>query len=274
MKKIGLIGVSLICMCMVGCSKTKVEKAQSLKEAYFAIGQKIENNEELTPEYVSGLLTGYPYEMGELFVDENTKNELQLYNFENAKEKLIISDSKVENKKLVEISYEVTQGLNTVYLAISPTSGVERRNVNVSVGTINLLEEVSKITDKKDLQLLNAYNEIAKDFATDKNLTIADIIKMTGITPTSEDTVDANGTLELTYYSFTTNNEILSVHVAKEEDKINRVGYGLDDQVFFKDTIEKKLVPPGEELFSRIITYVEDLAIQEDILNTVFESIN
>lgn len=51
----------------MGCTQQKVDKVESLRDAYFQIAEKIVNKEEISSKYIKKLLNGYNYKKDEEF---------------------------------------------------------------------------------------------------------------------------------------------------------------------------------------------------------------
>lgn len=279
MKKGIVLLASLICAFTVGCTSAQEEKVESLKDAYFNIGKKLEKKEEVTVEDVKELLKDYDYEEGE-------KDHLgyEMHNFTNDEEKLIISDYTQGGENSLALYYLSTGEPNSASISYAPSSKAQRFYLYAGVSDINLYEEMSSMLDNKDSKLLNTYNEISKSIGSNKDITRSEIEKMTDIKPDKEDTFDDTISKEITYYTFTKGNDVMEVHCLKGEDKVNKVSFWINNEpASLKDLMNSKTINFMKGAFSKcyfegrekallnISMDVDSLATQEKVLNLIFE---
>ena len=93
MKRTILGLLSLGCILLMGCTQQKVDKVESLRDAYFQIAEKIVNKEEISSKYIKKLLNGYNYKKDEEFKIEGQNIDgsdyiQQPYTFTNGNESL------------------------------------------------------------------------------------------------------------------------------------------------------------------------------------------
>ena len=272
MKKINLLLVLLISIFTVGCAESKTEKIESLQDAYFSFSKKIDKNEKVSMDYIQSVLSEYDYEDGGSIKDETDDVESQLHIFKNGKEKLTISDAPNSSENLMELVYQVSDETNNILLSYASANNNQPTlytNINI-VSDVDLYEKISTMVDIEYSKILNQYNKIAENALLDKDITVDDISKIVDIEPTSEDSIDPNTSLEVTYYSFKDGSEVLGAYCIKGEDKVSRVFYGNSDIVLMKNIIDVELLKNSDNIQTSIVKRVDSIEKQEEIIKVLF----
>ena len=81
MKRTILGLLSLVCLLLIGCTQQKLDKSESLRDAYFQIAEKLVNKEEISSKYIKKLLSGYEYKKDEEFLFPTHYPKYLQYNF-------------------------------------------------------------------------------------------------------------------------------------------------------------------------------------------------
>ena len=271
MKKVSLLLVLLIGIFTIGCSESKTEKVESLKEAYFSLSKKIDKKEDVSIDYVKSLLSKYEYEDGGTAKNEADSSESQLHIFKNGKEKLTISEPTSSSENSMEVVYEVSDERNNILLSYGSDKNQQFLYTIISMANdVDLYEKISSIVDIEDSKILDQYNKIGENFLSDKDITVDDISKIINIKPTSEDSIDPNTSSEVTYYSFKDGSEILGAYCIKGEDEVSRVSYGNNDKLLLKNITDAELLKDSDDIRANISTSVDSMEKQEEIINLLF----
>ena len=110
MKRTILGLLSLGCILLMGCTQQKVDKVESLRDAYFQIAEKLVTKEEISSKYIKKLLSGYNYKKDEEFKIEGGNIDgsdyiQQPYTFTNGNESLNITHSNFNNEEQIHPLY-------------------------------------------------------------------------------------------------------------------------------------------------------------------------
>lgn len=275
MKKLTLIITILACTFTVGCTKKVVQKPESLKDAYFDIAQKIENQEDVRINEVNKLLEGYTPKQEELNQDSSYNNAaVQLYSFTNEKEKLMISDDGTEDEKVADLAYFKEDGLNSITLGYGTSSNSTELLLLATVDDINVYEKICELVNSKESTFSNNYHEISQNIATENTITIDDVKNMINLEPTSEDSLDSATSKEITRYSFQVEDggEVIAVYTLKDSENISRVTYGSNGTIWvIKNTIRGELLTNGGPTIADVQGDVDDISIQKEIETLIFD---
>lgn len=274
MKKISIILASLICILSVGCSDTATN-ADSLQDAYFKIGQKLEDKKELTKDEVGTILNGYKYKKGEEVKDESNEYSSKLHEFTSNNERLTISDSEYDHESMIELTYELKDNEKEVIALFAPSEDNTSSNMstalNVSSSDIKYHEKISNILSKSST-FKDSYNDIAKKVASDSNTSIDDIKKIIGSEPlVEEDKVNKNTNVKTTQYGFKEGSEIIYIEYIKEGNRLYSVSYANEENFVIKSVINKRLTDKNEKLYTNIFTYVDSINTQKILLNEMIK---
>lgn len=283
MKKVVLLMGSLLFVFLVGCSQYKVEKAKSLEESYFKIVEKSSKNEEINKIYLNQLLSGYEYVKDKKFRVEGENDDgsdyiQQPYIFEHENEKLTLTHSNFNNKEHIEPMYSIiNNGEETTisYLESDPefeSKEDKKRNDFIFTTMSNDIkthqEIAAKLPNNKD-KWDKIYKEVSTNIAKNNSISIETIKNLIGEKPSIQeyqDTLNSSINLNLKEYVFENNDETLMIKYLKDKNKIWEIFYNDKESGTIKTTIDKKLLNPKEKLYTGIITYVNTIDIQRELL--------
>lgn len=287
MKKQLLILTSLAFIFTVGCSKTKIEKADSLEDAYFEISKKLENKEEVSKNYIKELLKGYKYEKGEELrmgggnIDGSDYVQ-QPYIFTNENEKLTITHSNDYNKSIIQPQYEVkTDNGDTTLSYIESIEEYENPDEEVPKNSgmftavrndIRLHEEIYNLVGKSNSKWEEIYHKVSNNIATINDINIEDIKKLIDVKPSvDEEKFYEDSSLTSVNYTFENEKEMLMIQCIKEKNKVFNVFYNNQDTFTFKTTIDRDLIKENDKLHTGISSFVKDVKTQEELINKIIK---
>lgn len=284
MKKIILSLVTLVCILMVGCLQQKVEKSESLKEAYFQIGEKIVAKEEIDEKYIKKTLNEYEYEKGDEFKLENGNTDgsdyiQQPYIFTDGDETLTITYSNLNNKEKTEALYSAKDENGEISISIS-TPDIEK-NENNPIYMCTLLRDNIK-EHKEVLQKLNpnntkykdTYIEVADNVCSTNDIDIETIKKLIKVKPKiKEYSFDEDSSLGLNIieYIFENDDEMFMVQYIKEKNKIWSIFYNDKNNGDINAIYDKSFVNKNDKLHVGIVAYVKNFEKQRELLDYVIK---
>lgn len=280
MRKTLLVLLSLGSIFLAGCTQEKIEKAQSLSEAYFQMADKLVIKEEMNSKYIKELLKGYNYEKGEEFKMEGGNIDgsdyiQQPYIFTNWNESLTITHSNYNSEEQLQPLYNSKDENGETNLAILLSETEDSENSYMyTVIRDNLKEhkELLKKLDNNKGQWYDTYIKVIDNMCSTNDINIEEIKNMLGVEYSANEypyDIDSSLGLNLIEYSFETDNEVLMIQYLKEKDMIFNVFYNDKNTNTINTVIDNKLINENDKLHTGIITYVEGLDKQKELLDYV-----
>ncbi|WP_018590719.1 hypothetical protein [Terrisporobacter glycolicus] len=270
MRKIIIVFTLLTCILTIGCSQQKEDKIESIKDVYFDVVQKIENNDVVKVETIKESLQEYNYE-------QDSGTCIYAFNDSNDNETLLIYYNSNEDKTVNKVSYSCKTESNLINLSYEGIDDANRFRISLQTNDINLSEEVCNIVDNKDSNMLNIYNDIAKNMATKNNMSLEDIEKNIGIKPDSHTYKNIyNNDVEVSRDIYEKGKESLTVDYIDSSKKNIGASYTKSEaegNVLFTKNIflEELLNDKGEKLSITIHEPVDSFSAQVKITNMFFK---
>lgn len=288
MKRIILLVISIAIIFLIGCSRLRAEKTESLKDAYFKIVEKSLKNEEIDNEYLKVLLQGYEYTKDKAFKMyegnlDGSDYVQQPYVFINGSEKLVLIQSNFNNKEQIQPLYCIKKNNNEVTISYQDSkSGLNHENGSSKHDFMfTLISDNIKIHKKISNKLHHdkeswdkIYNKISTDIAENNNIDILEIDRLIGEKHFSQEYQESlNSTINLNIkeYIFENNDETLMVKYLKDKNKILEVFYNDKESGTIKTTMDKKLLNEQEKLHTGIITYINNKDFQKELFDDVIK---
>lgn len=288
MKRIILLVISIAIIFLIGCSRSRAEKTESLKDAYFKIVEKSLKNEEIDNEYLKVLLQGYEYTKDKAFkMDEGNLDGSdyvqQPYVFINGSEKLVLIKSNFNNKEQIQPLYCIKKNNNEVTISYQDSkSGLNHENGSSKHDFMfTLISDNIKIHKKISNKLHHdkeswdkIYNKISTDIAENNNIDILEIDRLIGekyFSQEYQESLNSTINLNIKEYIFENNDETLMFKYLKDKNKILEVFYNDKESGTIKTTMDKKLLNEQEKLHTGIITYINNKDFQKELFDDVIK---
>ncbi|MCR8746990.1 hypothetical protein [Romboutsia lituseburensis] len=284
MKRIILLVTSIAIIFLVGCSQSRAEKAESLKDAYFKIVEKNLKNEEIDNKYLKQLLQGYEYTKDKAFRMEGENIDgsdyvQQPYVFINRNEKLVIIHSNFNNKEQIQPLYSIKKNNNEVTISYQDRESELKNKENSSKDdfmftlisdNIKTHQYISNKLQHDKGKWDKIYNKIANNIAKNNSIDIVEISSLIGDKASSQEyqeSLNSPINLNIKEYIFENNDETLMVKYLKDKNKILEVFYNDKESGTIKTTMDKHLLNEQEKLHTGIITYINNKEFQKELFN-------
>lgn len=278
MKRTILVLLSLVCILLIGCIQQKVDKSESLRNAYFQIGEKLVNKEEIGSKYIKKLLSGYNYKKDEEFkieggnMDESDYIQ-QPYTFTNENESLNITYSNFNNEEQIQPLYTIKDENGETNLSIL-TSDVEDGEISYmyTANRDNLKDHkklLGKLYNNED-EWHDVYIKVIDNVFSANDMDIEDIKNLLGVKYSVKEypyDEESNLGLNIIEYIFETDDDMFMVQYVKEKDKIFNVFYNDKNTNTIYTVNNNKLIDEKKKLHTGIIVYVENLDKQRELLD-------
>lgn len=288
MKRIILLVISIAIIFLIGCSRSRAEKTESLKDAYFKIVEKSLKNEEIDNEYLKVLLQGYEYTKDKAFkMDEGNLDGSdyvqQPYVFINGSEKLVLIKSNFNNKEQIQPLYCIKKNNNEVTISYQDSkSGLNHENgsskhdfmFTLISNNIKIHKKISNKLHHDKESWDKIYNKISTDIAENNNIDILEIDRLIGekyFSQEYQESLNSTINLNIKEYIFENNDETLMVKYLKDKNKILEVFYNDKESGTIKTTMDKKLLNEQEKLHTGIITYINNKDFQKELFDDVIK---
>ena len=139
----------------MGCTQQKVDKVESLRDAYFQIAEKIVNKEEISSKYIKKLLNGYNYKKDEEFKIEGQNIDgsdyiQQPYTFTNGNESLNITYSNFNNEEQIHPLYNLKDEKGETNLSILLPEIDDTKMRYMYIANRDNLKDHKKLLEKLD----------------------------------------------------------------------------------------------------------------------------
>lgn len=188
MKRTILGVISLGCILLVGCTQSRVEKPESLREAYFQIAKKLSIKEEVNSKYIEKLLSGYKYQNGEEFKVEDGNIDgsdyiQQPYTFTNGNESLTITHSNFNNEEQLEPLYTLKDENGEINLSILLSDTEDSENSYMYTVVRDNLKEHRQILEKLDSskdKWYHTYLKVIDNVCSTNDMEIEDVKNILG----------------------------------------------------------------------------------------------
>ncbi|MGL5312199.1 MAG: hypothetical protein ACRC92_03020 [Peptostreptococcaceae bacterium] len=278
MRKTVLAILSLGCIFSTGCTQQKVEKLESLREAYFQMAEKLVIKEEINSKYIKELLNGYKYEKGEEFKIEGGNLDgsdyiQQPYIFTDGDESLTITHSNYNSEEQLQPLYTLKDENGEINLAILLSDTEDSETSYMYTANRDNLKEHKVLLEKlnKDYgKWYDTYIKVIDNICSTNDLDIEDIKNFLGTEYTVNEypyDVEPSLGLNIVEYSFENSDEMFMVQYLKENDMILNVFYNDKNINTINTVIDNKLINEKDKLYTGILTYVEGLDKQKELLD-------
>ena len=236
MKRTILGLLSLVCLLLIGCTQQKLDKSESLRDAYFQIAEKLVTKEEISSKYIKKLLSGYNYKKDEEFKIEGGNIDgsdyiQQPYTFTNGNESLNITHSNFNNEEQIHPLYTLNDKKGETNLSILIPDVEEVEISYMYTANIDNLKDHKDILEKlgnNQGKWSDVYIKVIDNVCSTNNMDIEDIKNLLGVEySVNEYPYDEKSSLGLNVveYIFETDDEMFMVQYIKEKDKIFNVFY-------------------------------------------------
>ena len=278
MKRTILGLLSLGCILLMGCTQQKVDKVESLRDAYFQIAEKIVNKEEISSKYIKKLLNGYNYKKDEEFKIEGQNIDgsdyiQQPYTFTNGNESLNITYSNFNNEEQIHPLYSLKDEKGETNLSILIPEIDDTKMRYMYIANRDNLKDHKKLLEKLDNnegKWHDVYIKVIDNVCSINDMDIEDIKNLLGVEySVNEYPYDEKSSLGLNVveYIFETDDEMFMVQYIKEKDKIFNVFYNDKNTNTINTVVDNKLIDEKKNLHTGICTYVEDFDKQRELLD-------
>ena len=278
MKRTILGLLSLGCIPLMGCTQQKVDKVESLRDAYFQIAEKIVNKEEISSKYIKKLLNGYNYKKDEEFKIEGQNIDgsdyiQQPYTFTNGNESLNITYSNFNNEEQIHPLYSLKDEKGETNLSILIPEIDDTKMRYMYIANRDNLKDHKKLLEKLDNnegKWHDVYIKVIDNVCSINDMDIEDIKNLLGVEySVNEYPYDEKSSLGLNVveYIFETDDEMFMVQYIKEKDKIFNVFYNDKNTNTINTVVDNKLIDEKKNLHTGICTYVEDFDKQRELLD-------
>ena len=278
MKRTILGLLSLGCILLMGCTQQKVDKVESLRDAYFQIAEKIVNKEEISSKYIKKLLNGYNYKKDEEFKIEGQNIDgsdyiQQPYTFTNGNESLNITYSNFNNEEQIHPLYTLNDKKGETNLSILIPEIDDTKMRYMYIANRDNLKDHKKLLEKLDNnegKWHDVYIKVIDNVCSINDMDIEDIKNLLGVEySVNEYPYDEKSSLGLNVveYIFETDDEMFMVQYIKEKDKIFNVFYNDKNTNTINTVVDNKLIDEKKNLHTGICTYVEDFDKQRELLD-------
>lgn len=262
----------------MGCTQQKVDKVESLRDAYFQIAEKIVNKEEISSKYIKKLLNGYNYKKDKEFKIEGQNIDgsdyiQQPYTFTNGNESLNITYSNFNNEEQISPLYSLKDEKGETNLAILIPDIENTKMRYMYIANRDNLKDHKELLEKLDNnegKWCDVYIKVIDNVCSTNDMDIEDIKNLLGVEySVSEYPYDEKSSLGLNVvqYIFETDDEMFMVQYIKEKDKIFNVFYNDKNTNTINTVVDNKLIDEKKNLHTGIITYVEDFDKQRELLD-------
>ena len=262
----------------MGCTQQKVDKVESLRDAYFQIAEKIVNKEEISSKYIKKLLNGYNYKKDEEFKIEGQNIDgsdyiQQPYTFTNGNESLNITYSNFNNEEQIHPLYNLKDEKGETNLSILLPEIDDTKNRYMYTANRDNLKDHKELLEKLDNnegKWRDVYIKVIDNVCSTNDMDIEDIKNLLGVEySVSEYPYDEKSSLGLNVveYIFETDDEMFVVQYIKEKDKIFNVFYNDKNTNTINTVVDNKLIDEKKNLHTGICTYVEDFDKQRELLD-------
>ena len=259
-------------------TQQKVDKVESLRDAYFQIAEKIVNKEEISSKYIKKLLNGYNYKKDEEFKIEGQNIDgsdyiQQPYIFTNGNESLNITYSNFNNEEQIHPLYNLKDEKGETNLSILlPEIDDTKMRYMYTANRDNLKDhkELLKKLDNNEGKWHDVYIKVIDNVCSTNDMDIEDIKNLLGVEySVNEYPYDKKSSLGLNVveYIFETDDEMFMVQYIKEKDKIFNVFYNDKNTNTINTVVDNKLIDEKKNLHTGICTYVEDFDKQRELLD-------
>ena len=278
MKRTILGLLSLGCILLMGCTQQKVDKVESLRDAYFQIAEKIVNKEEISSKYIKKLLNGYNYKKDEEFKIEGQNIDgsdyiQQPYTFTNGNESLNITYSNFNNEEQIHPLYNLKDEKGETNLSILLPEIDDTKMRYMYIANRDNLKDHKKLLEKLDNnegKWRDVYIKVIDNVCSTNDMDIEDIKNLLGVEySVNEYPYDEKSSLSLNIveYIFETDDEMFMVQYVKEKDKIFNVFYNDKNTNNINTVVDNKLIDEKKNLHTGIIAYIEGLDKQRELLD-------
>ena len=278
MKRTILGLLSLGCILLMGCTQQKVDKVESLRDAYFQIAETIVNKEEISSKYIKKLLNGYNYKKDEEFKIEGQNIDgsdyiQQPYTFTNGNESLNITYSNFNNEEQIHPLYNLKDEKGETNLSILLPEIDDTKMRYMYIANRDNLKDHKKLLEKLDNnegKWRDVYIKVIDNVCSTNDMDIEDIKNLLGVEySVNEYPYDEKSSLGLNVveYIFETDDEMFMVQYIKEKDKIFNVFYNDKNTNTINTVVDNKLIDEKKNLHTGICTYVEDFDKQRELLD-------
>ena len=278
MKRTILGLLSLGCILLMGCTQQKVDKVESLRDAYFQIAEKIVNKEEISSKYIKKLLNGYNYKKDEEFKIEGQNIDgsdyiQQPYTFTNGNESLNITYSNFNNEEQIHPLYSLKDEKGETNLSILIPEIDDTKMRYMYIANRDNLKDHKKLLEKLDNnegKWHDVYIKVIDNVCSINDMDIEDIKNLLGVEySVNEYPYDEKSSLGLNVveYIFETDDEMFMVQYVKEKDKIFNVFYNDKNTNTINTVVDNKLIDEKKNLHTGIIAYIEGLDKQRELLD-------
>ena len=278
MKRTILGLLSLVCLLLIGCTQQKLDKSESLRDAYFQIAEKIVNKEEISSKYIKKLLNGYNYKNDEEFKIEGQNIDgsdyiQQPYTFTNGNESLNITYSNFNNEEQIYPLYSLKDEKGETNLSILLPEIDDTKMRYMYIANRDNLKDHKKLLEKLDNnegKWHDVYIKVIDNVCSINDMDIEDIKNLLGVEySVNEYPYDEKSSLGLNVveYIFETDDEMFMVQYIKEKDKIFNVFYNDKNTNTINTVVDNKLIDEKKNLHTGICTYVEDFDKQRELLD-------
>ena len=262
----------------MGCTQQKVDKVESLRDAYFQIAEKIVNKEEISSKYIKKLLNGYNYKKDEEFKIEGGNIDgsdyiQQPYTFTNGNESLNITHSNFNNEEQIHPLYTLNDKKGETNLSILIPDVEEVEISYMYTANRDNLKDHKDILEKlgnNQGKWSDVYIKVIDNVCSTNNMDIEDIKNLLGVEySVNEYPYDEKSSLSLNIveYIFETDDEMFMVQYVKEKDKIFNVFYNDKNTNTINTVVDNKLIDEKKNLHTGIIAYIEGLDKQRELLD-------
>lgn len=288
MKRIILLVTSIAIIFLIGCSRSRAEKAESLKYAYFKIVEKNLKDEEIDKKYLKALLEGYEYTKDKAFkMDDGNLDGIdyvqQPYVFMNGDEKLVLIHSNFNNKEQIQPLYSIKKNNNEVTISYQDSKSELNNQYSSSKhdfmftlisDNIKIHQQISNKLHHDKEKWDKIYNQISTNIAKNNNIDILEIGHLIGgkyFSQEYQESLNSTVNLNIKEYIFENNDETLMVKYLKDKNKILEVFYNDKESGTIKTTMDKKLLNEQEKLHTGIITYINNEEFQKELFDDVIK---
>lgn len=282
MKKIIILISAFTFLFVSGCSLQKERKVESLKDAYFYILEKNEDD-EFKIDSLKALLKIYDLEE-----TDQTESESKKYIFsKDENEKLSITTKITDsdkNEDIESLTYDFKKNDNSkdditvadISLSYENNGDTSKLKVACDTNSLQIFESISNIIDDKESSFLKIYNEVVKDMLTKNSLTLEKIRLKTAEEPSIKNYTENFGDdneFEMTRYLYTNKNENMTINYINSKKRVGRTIYTKLDKdgnpLIVKSSHIKNI--NDNDISLSIVGYVKDIESQENLLNKVIK---
>lgn len=282
MKKIIILISAFTFLFVSGCSLQKEGKVESLKDTYFYILEKNEDD-EFKIDNLKALLKTYDVEE-----TENKESESKKYIFSKDENEKLSITTKIEDinktESIESLTYNFKKNDNSednttvtdISLIYENNGDTSKLKVACDTNSIKVFEYISNSIDDKESSFLKIYNEVVKDMLTKNNLTLENIRLKTDEKPLIKNYTENFGNaneFKMTRYLYTNKNENMTINYINSEKRVGRTIYTKLDKdgnpLLIKSSHVKNI--NNNDISLSIVGYAKDIEIQENLLSKVIK---